>query len=248
MPRHDPHMSIQSSHLPSTRSCFADDYRGHTSCISEVERYEKRVPTKNKGKLTPQQQWMDLIQSSIDTGPAHLKQHLHVMAALDNVPRKEKQFRNFTTNSLNLRGKRNSETIVTDIWNHLKGLREMQLAARAAARETESKIAEKEPSGTSSAPLAPVRNEGSGETNTKPGETAAVAANRKSVKRAMKKVLKRAKDNTLSTKLLRKAVQMHLGVPKSDRAKVKELVQLNVTASKKRIFFVDGKRITLKLD
>eukprot|EP00979_Chaetoceros_neogracilis_P016718 scaffold9194_cov188-Chaetoceros_neogracile.AAC.1 len=48
-------------------SFWGDDYKQHTSCISEAERYEKTVykgPKKNetKGrKLTPQESWMEII-------------------------------------------------------------------------------------------------------------------------------------------------------------------------------------------
>ena len=92
--------------------------------MTEVERYEKRAPKKN-GKVPPQQLWMDLIADAIDTAPAHLKHHLRDMASLDNVPRKEKPFRNFTSNSLNLRGK-NGDATVSEIWSYLKEIREKQ--------------------------------------------------------------------------------------------------------------------------
>lgn len=106
-----------------------DDYRSHTACMTEAERYEKRTPAakKNGGKRTPQEQWRDLVEVCQEKAPAHLQHYLHTMAQLDNVPRKEKQFRNFTANSLNLRGKgQHGEKIVTDIWNLLKTEREKQ--------------------------------------------------------------------------------------------------------------------------
>lgn len=104
----------------------SDDYRAHISCVTEAERYEKRTPAKNNGKISPQQQWMDLIQNSVSGAPDSIRSYMTSMARLDNVPRKEKQFRNFTANSLNLRGNRNGAAIVDDIWKYLQQLREKQ--------------------------------------------------------------------------------------------------------------------------
>jgi hypothetical protein len=106
----------------------ADDYRKHTSCVTEVERYEKRAPRKNS-KVSPQQMWMDLITSSVETAPTHLKSHMRTMSILNNVPRKEKAFYNFTANSLNLRGK-SGEATVSEIWIYLNGLRGKQASVK----------------------------------------------------------------------------------------------------------------------
>lgn len=189
---------------------------------------------------------MDLIQSSVESSPADLKHYMSTIAGLDNVPRKEKQFRNFATNSLNLRGHRNSESIVTCIWNYLKELRERQLADRAQKveslkseppqRQDETMKAENDPS-------AP-NDESHSENRRKVGKAA--APDQKSVKKAMKKVLKKAKDCSMPMKHLRKAVLEHLGVPKSSKPQVKKFVKLNVKDDTKRIFHVDGKTVTLK--
>jgi len=56
-------------------SFWGDDYRLHTSCITEAERYEKTIykgPRKNdtKGrKLTVQEIWMEVINESMNTYP-----------------------------------------------------------------------------------------------------------------------------------------------------------------------------------
>lgn len=123
----------------------------HTSCITEVERYEKRAPKQKNGKVPPQQQWMDLIAAAVATAPAHLKQHMGAMATLDNVPRKLKPFYNFTSNSLNLRGK-SGEATVSEIWLHLSKLREEQqqqqqkslVASKPKEQAPDVKVAEKE--------------------------------------------------------------------------------------------------------
>jgi hypothetical protein len=212
-----------------------------------VERYEKRTAVKRNDKSTPQQQWMELIQSSIETAPAHLKHYLQSMANMDNVPKKEKQFRNFATSSLNLRGNRNSETIVTDIWNQLQGLRAKQrVTAEAQGKDAGEKKEERgdqvemneELNDAHINPMPPTK-ESTCRNKSKPD------VDKKTVKKAMKKVLKKAVNHTLTTKRLKKALQDHLGMPKSARSQLKELVQLNLQASKKRIFREDGKSITL---
>ena len=182
---------------------------------------------------------MDLIQESVDEVPGHLKHHLQVMAGLDNVPRKEKQFRNFTTNSLNLKGQRNADSIVTEIWDFLKDLKAKQLAARAE-EETKAKEAaeeakkEKETENTKES------------VETDPKVLKGKSVDAKSVKKAMKKVLKKSKDKSLSLKHLRKAVQQHLGAPDSTSSEIKDLVKMNVKSTKKQTFVLDGKVVSLK--
>ena len=100
-----------------------DDYRDHTSCMSESQRYEQtrgdqfnNSHTQNGNgkkakKQSPQEAWMALIQRASQSASPDLKHYMNQISMLDNVPRKEKQFRNFTSNSLNLRG-RQATTVV----------------------------------------------------------------------------------------------------------------------------------------
>ena len=89
--------------------------------MTEAERYEKSdaKPNKKSGKVPPQQLWMDLISECINDAPAHLKNYLQTMSSLGNVPRKEKPFRNFAANSLNLQ-KPQHAPVVGEIWTFLK--------------------------------------------------------------------------------------------------------------------------------
>jgi len=148
-------------------SCYyplhTDDYRSHTSCLTEVERYKKRAPKKKNGKVPPQQLWMDLIADAIDTAPAHLKHHLRDMATLDNVPRKEKPFRNFTSNSLNLRGK-NGDATVSEIWSYLKEIREKQQQQKKEPQVSESNTTTNQPA-EAQKELIPANNNASRETS-----------------------------------------------------------------------------------
>ena len=111
-------------------SCI-DDYRNHTSCITEAERYEKTVfkgvrkgeQGTNKKKLSPQEVWLNLIQTASASSPAEIRQHMEELSSLDNVPRKEKAFRNFASNSLRLRGNQGNN-IIDIIWTHLCKVRQ----------------------------------------------------------------------------------------------------------------------------
>lgn len=231
---------------------LTDDYRSHTSCVTEVERYEKRAPKKN-GKVPPQQLWMSLIADSVHQAPRQLKHYLLTMATLDNVPRKEKPFRNFTANSLNLRGK-SGETTVSEIWNYLKDLREKQqqntqqsasLARPKMTSSRQSALPPKEIPANAEDSSSVEKNDQALEENMttkkQAHEKSKSKRNKKAVKKAMKNVLKNATDQTLTLKLLRKEVRKILdGIAKGQ---VKELVQQNLNH-----FVVDGKMVTLKKD
>jgi cell growth-regulating nucleolar protein len=125
--------------LVSSRS-FADDYRAHTSCITEAERYEKKPlsSSNNNKKRNPQQEWMDIVESCTTTAPGHLRNYMQTMATLDNIPRKEKQFRNFTANSLNLRGK--NERVVGELWKVMFEERQR----RQEAKQREEKVVQQQ--------------------------------------------------------------------------------------------------------
>ena len=185
---------------------------------------------------------MELIRDSIASAPGPLKHYLETMAGLDNVPRKEKQFRNFTTNSLNLSNNKGGENIVSGIWNHLKGLREKQLAERAQAQAQVKKEAEISEPKSEDDESVQKKVEDNG------GASAKGKLDGKTVKKAMKKVLKKAKDKSMTEKILRKAVQEHLGLSKESKSDVKALVKTNVVSSKDAIFEVNGKIISLKVD
>ena len=133
-----------------------DDYRAHTSCLTESERYETKPWLSNDGttsnkqqnknkkkKRTPQEEWMDVIQTCIENGETSsssnsLTTYLKQMSNLENIPRKEKQFRNFTSNSLNLKGKHGTQ-IVTDLWNVLSKERTNRIEQRKKQEAEEEK-------------------------------------------------------------------------------------------------------------
>lgn len=182
-------------------SFWGDDYRLHTSCMTEAERYEKTVykgPKKNdtKGrKLTPQEVWMEIINEALSSCPPALTSYLESLSTYDNVPRKEKAFRNFASNSLRLRGG-NSASIVDSIWNHLNSIRQEKIKAKEEEKKAEEEK-KKDNETCIPVPTTPKANKTGKET-------------KKAVKKAMKKALKKAPTGKLKMKDLRKLVSEKL--------------------------------------
>jgi cell growth-regulating nucleolar protein len=132
----------------------ADEFKKHTSCVTEAERYEKSIyrgpkkadeisggGNKKKKKMSPQESWMSLIHSSVDDAPSDLKPWLEQIVNLgDNVPRKEKQFGNLVANSLRIHNK----STVEKIWKYLQSIREEQRAQQEKAKEAQEEKKSKE--------------------------------------------------------------------------------------------------------
>lgn len=123
-----------------------DDYRTHTSCISEAERYERTVyrgvkkGEKSKGgKRTPQEAWNDIVEKAAERkeeADATIRGYLAQLVDCVNVPRKEKQFKNFTSNSLRLRGQ---DREVSMMWEFLVGLRQEKNDAKEKEKKEEER-------------------------------------------------------------------------------------------------------------
>ena len=71
-----------------------DDWKSHTKCISEAERYEKTMYRGNSNKKkNPAELWKDLIAEAADSAPSQqLRDSFQMLVEYDNVPRKQKQF------------------------------------------------------------------------------------------------------------------------------------------------------------
>jgi len=182
---------------------------------------------------------MDLVRSSAKSAPAHLKVHLKSLTKYDNLPRKEKQFRNFTENSLNLRG--SQRTVVGEVWEHLKSLREQQMKERAARAASSTPDVDGEAKESKSMTEAKQQQKDGENQDVVPEkvEPAETAPSAKAVEKAVKKALK-ASGNQLSFKVLRKKVQLQFGLKKS---KMKQMVK-DVCAKDR--FEVDGDTIRLR--
>eukprot|EP00934_Nitzschia_sp_Nitz4_P004171 Nitzschia sp. Nitz4//scaffold20_size174350//160042//170970//NITZ4_002134-RA/size174350-augustus-gene-0.39-mRNA-1//1//CDS//3329541905//4161//frame0 len=227
-----------------------NDYRQHTSCITEAERYEGKLA--KPAKRNPQQEWMDVVMHCTETAPSHLKHYVQTMAGLDNIPRKEKQFRNFTSNSLNLRGKSGGD-IVGEIWNVLKQEREKRQEAKQAARNESKQTksveaptpAKDTDDGSDDEDEAPKAKTSSHKKAQKATEDSA-DIDKKSVHKAMTKALKKAPKQSMKLKELRRLVEGKLGLPSSAKKQLKKvLMDAANMSSKKMQIKIDGKMVSL---
>ena len=114
------------------KSFYDDSYLQHSTCMSEAERYEGHLYQAPK-KRSAQDAWSDVVEGSAGDGaaPAELAPLLPRLAALDNVPRNEKKFKNFVGNSLNLR----DAGLVARLWAYLAAKRDAAKAELLAAIE-----------------------------------------------------------------------------------------------------------------
>jgi hypothetical protein len=210
--------------------------------MTEAERYEGKS-TKPK-KRNPQQEWMDVVESSVATAPSHLKSHLRTMAGLDNIPRKEKQFQNFTANSLGLRGK--DQAILGEIWTLLKTEHNLRQAVREKERqEMEQKRKKVKEEKEQAEEAKKSTDEESSDDESKEKKPLNETIDKKKVTKAMKKALKKAPNRSMKIKVLRKQLSSQLGLSKKAKKPLKELLLQAPKESKKTKIVVDGKTISL---
>ena len=234
-----------------------DDYRTHTTCTyTEKDNLVADRGSKNK-KQTPQEAWMELLQASVSTAPSGIKSHLQQMVHLDNIPRKEKQFRNFATNSLNLRGA-NAKKILDSIWSHLNEQREKMKQAKAEAEQAKQQKKEEKQQQSAKEDKKPETKQQTAspadkETSENPSPSSEVSDEDqksdsdvdeklyKDVKKATKKLLKKAKGQSMKYKSLQKALREKMGVSKK---KLKVTME-TVVAKEAKKFQLEGKQIKL---
>ncbi|KAL7461983.1 hypothetical protein ACHAXS_002393 [Conticribra weissflogii] len=268
-------------HAAKCRDCYAvscvdcsvsfpgDDYRTHTSCISEAERYEKTVyrgvrkldqignqtqPQKNK-KLTPQEAWNQTIITAAESAPPSLKSYMDQLCVHENVPRKEKQFRNFTVNSLRLKGAE-GERVKDEIWKFLVKVRDdlkKENEEEDARRKKQSKDGSKHGSNDKTeqmetepkvSSVSESSDNDSAKKASKEEHTTSSLPSEKEIAKAAKKALKKAKNNKLKFKSLRKQVRESL-LLKSDSKKILKKALKNVVESNPKKMVLDGEEVCL---
>ena len=222
--------------------------------MTEAQRYEGgRWDAANntggkKKKRNPQEEWMDIVVSCIETCPGNLKNYMQTMASLDNIPRKQKQFRNFTANSLRLKGS-HGDSIVGELWNVLQAEREKRLAAKKqeeeqekAKKEAQQQAKEKEAKKKSA---QKDDDDSSSSSSSSSEEEKEPEIDPKQVNKQMKKALKKAPNKVMKIKDMRKVIGKKLKIPKSAEKKLKELIKNAPQLSKSKIV-VDGKLLKLQ--
>ena len=233
----------------------ADEYRSHTSCISEAERYEKSVfrgvrkgEAGPRKKMSAQEAWTLLIADGVGTAPPAIRPNLERLAMLDNVPRKEKQFRNFAANSLSMR-RSEAEEMAGEIWKHLSQLREEQKKANEDGRKKQEAEAEAEAKASKAEAVKEEAKRGEGvegSSSSSSSESSEGGDSRSESRRvsiAMTKLLKEAPRKKMKVSKLGKKVKKEL-LLKRKKKEMKVLLKQIIAASKSGMK-IDGKRVLL---
>lgn len=212
--------------------------------MSEAERYEKTVYKGNKksAKINPQEAWMELIAEASETAPSALQSYMRRLSELDNVPRKEKPFRNWAANSLNLRGQQT--LIAGNLWTFLSELREKEQLERKKAGEEDEMLSPDLVEKRRLDEKSPTENE-MVETVSEQTVDNNTLCTPKTVRKTMKKILKKAPKRSMKIKALRNAVQGAIGISHSMRKKLKAMVSSEIQAYSDKIVLI-GKVVTLK--
>ena len=179
------------------------------------------------------------------------------MSTLDNVPRKEKPFYNFTANSLNLKNKHGSE-IVSQIWKFLSDRRRNH----ASTTEQNKDIGESVKVSTSTnvdTLLIPATDNHALDVNPQlninedaivlsqggikanRNESVGAKVDKKIVKKKMKHAFKSANSKSLTIKQLQKSVKEHF--KKDELNSVKQTIK--ETISRGKYFSQEGETVTI---
>lgn len=107
------------------------EYELHTRCISEAQKYMGKLYDADSVKRegAKQDSWIDAVYDALQEYEGPMKYLVEKLAMYDNIPRKQKAFVNFVSNSLNL--KREPQT-AEKLWNIVS----QATANIAQARET----------------------------------------------------------------------------------------------------------------
>ena len=113
------------------------EFKKHTQCVSEAERYQGHLyrATENKGAMK-QNTWMESVRGAAENcrNNAALRGLLVRIGEYDNVPRKQAKFLNFIRNSMRV----NNRDLVQSAWDAIE-------AAGKAQREQQTQNANQAP-------------------------------------------------------------------------------------------------------
>ena len=177
----------------------------------------------------------------------------------DNCPRKEKQFRNFVSNSLSLRNNKEDALLITELWAFLQKCRvdeqQIEQAKETSAVETKTTAASQEQSSklllsneVVERSIAETTIEANSETN-QMFEAHQDDGNHKLVEykviKAMKKVLKKSPGQKMKLKELRKQVKVKLALEKQLKGQLKIFMNEQLKANIIDKVKLDGKTVLL---
>lgn len=184
---------------------------------------------------------MEIINEALSSSPPALTSHLESLSTYDNVPRKEKAFRNFASNSLRLRGG-NSASIVESIWNHLNSIRQEMIKAN----ENEKKAKEEEQNAKKEAQEDAKKDNSTDVSISKANRTGKKIDTKKTVVKAVKKALKRAPTGKLKMKDLRKLVSDKLEAKGQKIDKKEFKLTLKEVIEGETEIILEGKVVSIK--
>lgn len=138
-----------AKHLLSCRSQYVscidcsmrfnwDDWEGHTSCISEAQKYQGNLfqekQSQNKGKVK-QDAWIEKVEELIEDPNTkispQIKGLLKNLLGFSNIPRKQRPFGNFVKNSLRIW----NDNQINEMWDVIAVAIAKPAAPPAAAAE-----------------------------------------------------------------------------------------------------------------
>jgi hypothetical protein len=188
---------------------------------------------------------MDIVVHCSSNPPAHLRSYMNTMSELDNIPRNEKKFVNFASNSLQLRG--SNIKIVEEIWNLLKLEQGKRIAAKEVIKKQEElkqeqKKQQQQEEKKKEGAVSDKEDDSNSSTSSTGDDKPTIDA--KKVKKITKKTLKEAPNKSMKMKKLRKILGKELGLPKSAKKQLKKILLETAKASKDKIK-VDGEIIWL---
>ncbi len=180
---------------------------------------------------------MDIVETCTSSAPSRLRDHMITMSSLDNIPRNQKKFINFASNSLGLRG--SNKGIVDEIWNHLKKERERRIAEKEKNEQIEK---EKKEQLEKSIPVT--KSEEKKISRDSKSQTSGDSIDIKKVRKIAKKSLKKAPKQSMKMKKLRKMIRKEMGLPDTADKQLKSILIETAKTSKNRIK-LDGKIMCL---
>lgn len=157
---------------------------------------------------------------------------------LDNVPRKEKAFRNFTKNSLRIPNHL-KDTLVTEIWEFLMLCKKEKDEERQKNENEQKKSEQPEVSMSEKQEQEPPTSIGSSlndttEEDTTVPSTSISKTEKKEIKKAMKKILKKSPNQRLKVKELRRKVKLKVSLDKYKKEEWKKIMWDHILEQKNK--------------
>lgn len=184
--------------LDCNKDFWGDAYKEHNKCVTEQERYGGKGFKAQvfKGEVK-QQEWINLIASLISTGdmPPRVQDILQRMQSFDNIPRKNKPFKNFLKSSLGV----HNDNLAEDVWQTIEKFRAKQ---QQSAKRTREDANAPEPNGAEASTF----EEETAAKRAKTDDEEAQGKRKFKWKKALKVVLRNSEGQQLSLKKLRKRV------------------------------------------